>query len=181
MTTLTTALDGVLRTWGCIRFCHGNKQPPNISGWRQVYLSHTKFTLQNFPRQLSSTCWLSIPGYLKIMALPYTHFHTHTSVISQAEWEPNDLILTIKFSIPQATQACSVHNPLERTNHKTPPTPQLQVRLGSLILSYNEKGRKLNKDKYLQSTFNMNCSKFAKQLYAVRMNVLILNTRGTID
>lgn len=109
------------------------------------------------------------------------HLYAHTSIISQAEWEPNDLILTIKFSIPQATQACSVHNPLERTNHKTPPTPQLQVGLGNLILSYNEKGRKLNKDKYLQSTFNMNCSKFAKQLYAVRMNVLILNTRGTID
>lgn len=122
--------------------------------------------------------------FLKLLLLVSPHRHPQVPLSHYPRpisHQRIDLILTIKFSIPQATQACSVHNPLERTNHKTPPTPQLQVGLGNLILSYNEKGRKLNKDKYLQSTFNMNCSKFAKQLYAVRMNVLILNTRGTID
>ena len=36
----------------------------------KVYFS---LTVQNFPRQLSSVCWLSIPGYLNLTAFPYQH------------------------------------------------------------------------------------------------------------
>lgn len=132
--TIPTTPGTMLYSWGYTRVFCGNKRSPNLSGLRQksLLLSHTEFAVQNFPRQLSSMCWLNT-GYLNPMALPYQHTLPQSP---GAGWELDGPTLTVTCAWP-----CPVHNALVRTSHKTPPRGSWVRNFNSSICQEGEKIR----------------------------------------